>query len=167
MSRWGLADPPRDPFLYALDPETDGDNLTSEEIDALVQAVARTHVEQTALGLGLLKAFDAEVTPTARRRFRVADDQEKRSFAGAVITPFGPLDLDFDRARELADMFPDPDLVRFVGLEEGLFTNYLERQPLLPGQRQQIGDRSIVGTDGLVVAPIKQIIDLGFQTDQS
>ena len=167
MSRWGLADPPRDPFLYALDPETDGDKLTPEEIVALVQAVARTHVEQTALGLGLLKAFDEAVTPTARRRVRVADDQAKRSFAGVVITPFGPLDMDFDRAKELADMLPDPDLVRFVGLEEGLFANYLERQPLVPRQQQQIGDRSIVGTDGLVVAPIKQIIDLGFQTDPS
>lgn len=105
--------------------------------------------------------------PCRPRRFRVADDQEKRSFAGTVITPFGPLDLNFDRARELADLLPDPDLVRFVGLEEGLFANYLERQPLVPRQRQQIGDRSIVGTDGLVVAPIRQIIDLGFQTDQS
>ena len=107
------------------------------------------------------------VKPCRPRRFRVADDQEKRSFAGTVITPFGPLDLNFDRARELADLLPDPDLVRFVGLEEGLFANYLERQPLVPRQRQQIGDRSIVGTDGLVVAPIRQIIDLGFQTDQS
>ena len=51
------------------------------------------------------------------------------------------LDLNFDRARKLADLLPDPDLVRFVGLEEGLFANYLERQPLVPRQRQQIGDR--------------------------
>lgn len=167
MSRWGIATPPRDPFLYVLDPKTDGGQLTPEEVDALVEAVARTHIEQTALGLRLLKRIDGEVAPTARRLVRVVDDQEKRTFAGAVITPFGLLDLNLDRARELADLLPDPDLVRFVGLEESLFANYLAQQPLLPRQKQRIGDLSVVGSDGLVVAPIKQIIDLGFQDDQS
>lgn len=166
MSRWGLAYPPRAPFLYALDPETEGDKLTPEETDAIVQAVARTHVEQTALGLGLLKAVDDEVALAPRRRVRLAGDHEKRLFAGAVITPFGPLDLDFEQARELATLLPDPDLVRFVGLDEGLFDNYLQQQPLAPTERRRIGDLSVVGSDGLVVAPIKQIIDLGFQADQ-
>ena len=165
MSRWGLANPPRDPFLYALDPETDGEELTPEEIDALVQAVARTSVEQTALGLGLLTRSEGKIAPAPRRQVRVADDEEKRLFVGAVITPFGPLDLDFDQARELSGLLPDPDLVRFVGLEEGLFTEYLQQQPLLPRQRQKIGNFSLVGSDGLVVAPIKQIIDPGYQTN--
>jgi len=74
MSRWGLAAPARLPFLYALDPKTDGENLTSEEIDDLVQAVARTHVEQTALGLGLLNPIDDAVAPAPRRRIRPGID---------------------------------------------------------------------------------------------
>ena len=162
MSRWGTADPPREPFLYALDPETEGDKLSSDELDDLIQAVARTHVKQTAFGLGLLKTVEDDMKPIARRRVRVADDQEKRTFAGAIITPFGPLDLDFDRARELAALLPNPDMVRFIGLEDGLFDNFLAQESLVPGQRQQIGDHAIVGSDGLVVASIRQIIDLGF-----
>lgn len=167
MSRWGLANPPRSPFLYALDPETEGEKPTPEEIDELVQAVARTHIEQTALGLGLLKSTDDRVTVTPRRLVQVADDHVKRHFAGSIITPFGPLDLDFDQAKELSDLLPNPDLVRFVGLEESVFTDYLQGQRLAPRERQRIGDRSLVGRDGLVVAPVQQVIDLGFQTDQA
>lgn len=161
MSRWGLASPPRDPFLYALDPTADGEPPTLEEIEDLVQAVARTHVAQTALGLGLLTVFDGEMVPAPRRRVRVADDQEKRTFAGAVMTPFGPLDLDPDDAKGLTALLPDPNLVRFIGLEEGLFTSFLEGRSLVPRERQRIGEFSLVGRDGLVVSPISQIIDLG------
>lgn len=167
MSRWGVANPPRDPFLYALDPETEGKEPSPEEIEDLVQAVARTSIEQTALGLGLLKALDDKVTPIARRRVRVSADEEKRLFAGAVITPFGPLNLDLAQAGELSSLLPDPDLVRFIGLEESLLTDYLQGAPLLPRQGQRIGDDTLLGSDGLLVAPIKRIIDLGYDTDQS
>ena len=167
MSRWGLADPPRAPFLYALDPETEGEELTPEELEQLTQAVARTHITQTGLGLGLLKISDNDMVPTPRSRVRVADDQENQFFAGAVITPFGPLDLDIDRAKALSAFLPDPNLVRFVGLEEELFSRFLAGQTLAPRARQRIGNSSLVGRDGLVVAPINQIIDLGYQTGLS
>ncbi|RWA94493.1 hypothetical protein [Mesorhizobium sp.] len=166
MSRWGLANPPRDPFLYALDPETDGKRLTSGETEELVQAVARTHVRQIASGLGILGA-DKELTAVSRRA-RVADDAEKqRVFAGSVITPFGLLNLDFDRARELAALLPNPNMVRFVGLDEAVLTDYHQNQPLVPRHRQRIGDLSIVGSDGLVVAPIDRLTDMGPQAGQS
>jgi hypothetical protein len=97
----------------------------------------------------------------------VADDQEKRFFVGAAITPFGPLEIDFEQAKELSALLPDPDMVRFVGIEEDLFRDYLQEQPLVPRQRQRIGDLSLVGSDGLVVAPISQIIDFGFRADQA
>ncbi|MER8709745.1 hypothetical protein NKH49_30145 [Mesorhizobium sp. M1088] len=77
------------PFPLGPRPETDGENLNPEEIDELVQAVA----QQTAFGLGLLKAFDDDTAPVPRHCVRVADDQEKRFFGGAIITPFGPLDV--------------------------------------------------------------------------
>lgn len=167
MSRWGIAAPARDPYLYVLDPETEGEALTPEEVEQLVQAVARTHVAQTAVGLGLLKDSDEGMSPAPRRRVLVADDQEKRFFAGAIVTPFGPLDLDFDQAKALTALLPDPNLVRFVGLEESLFTSFLQGQPLVPSERQRIGDLSLVGQDGLVVAPVNQIIDLGYQGNLS
>lgn len=159
MSRWGLASPPRAPFLYALDPDTPGEKPTPEDVDDLVQAVARTHVAQTALGLGLLKPFDEKLAAAPRRGVRLAGDDAKRLFSGAVITPFGPLGIDLDQARALADLLPDPDLVRFVGMEETLLSDYLDHLPLAPRLGQRLGERSILGRDGLVVAPVKQIID--------
>jgi hypothetical protein len=166
MSRWGLAAPPRAPFLYALDPKTDGDELTDDERDDLIQAVARTHVEQTALGLGLLKQADDETLSSApRSRVRVADDPEKRLFTGAVISPFGFLDLDLAQAKSLSALLPDPKMLRFVGIEQGLFESFLQGQPLQPRQRQRIGDRAVLGSDGLVVAPVEQAVDLGLQAD--
>jgi hypothetical protein len=158
MSRWGLAGPYRDPFLYVLDPETEGKPPTPEEIQELVQAVARTHVEQTALGLGLLKLREDIMIVQPHRRVRVRGDVQERNFSGAVIRPFGPLDFDLDQANELSMLLPDPGLVRFVGLEEESFTSYLQEQALVPRQHERIGDLSLVGRDGLVVAPISQII---------
>ncbi|SEJ82171.1 hypothetical protein SAMN05518849_114133 [Sphingobium sp. AP50] len=167
MSRWGLADPPRDPFLYALDPETEGDKPTPEEHDDLVQAVARVHVAQTAQGLGLLKMSDDGLIPVARSRMRIVTDEEKRSFSGSVISPFGLLDVDLDTARTLAASLPQPGLVRFVGLDEGVFQSYLEGSPIKPRERERIGDLSVLGRDGLIVAPIEQVINLNGQAEQS
>lgn len=159
MSRWGLADPPRDPFLYVLDPETEGETPMSGELDELVQAVARAHVKQTVHGLGLLTNSDDLIDPARRRGVRLAEDVEGRRFVGSFITPFGPINLDIDRAKQLASLLPDPSLVRFVGLNENVLNAYLEEQPLAPGERQRIGDRSLVGPDGLVVAQIQQVME--------
>lgn len=167
MSRWGVAQPARDPYLYALDPETEGMEPSPQETEELVQAVARTSIEQTALGLGLLKVTDDNVVPTVRRRIRVVADDEERIFTGVIITPFGPVSIDPAQAGELSKLLPDPDLVRFIGLEESLFTHYLQGAPLLPRKRQLIGNDSLIGCDGLLVASITRVIDLGYQTDQS
>ena len=50
-------------------------------------------------------------------------------------------------------------------LEEQLFSDYLQGQALAPRQRRRIGDLSLVGSDGLIVAPIKQINDQGGQSE--
>jgi hypothetical protein len=52
MSRWGIEDPPREPYLFVFDPETLGEPLREDEISGLVQEVAREHVRQTLEGLG-------------------------------------------------------------------------------------------------------------------
>lgn len=166
MSRWGLSNPPRDPFLYALDPETEGETITPEEVAELVQAVARTHVEQTAAGLGLLKTFDDKIAVAPHRRIAVVGDQEKRRFAGAFITPFGPVDLSLDQAKELSTMLPNRNLLRFVGLEENLIADYLQGQAITARERRRIGEHSLLGRDGLVLAPVGQIIDLGHESAQ-
>jgi len=101
---------------------------------------------------------------TPRRRVRVQGDDQDRHFSGMVITPYGPLDLDFDQANELSKLLPEPDLVRFVGIDEELFSRYLQGQPLLPRQEGSIGDLSLVGKDGLLIAPVSRIRDGGIQS---
>lgn len=166
MSRWGISNPPRDPFLYVLDPTTDGEDPTGEEIEDLVQAVARTHVEQTGLGLGLLEILDDEIVVRPRRRVRVVNDPEKRFFVGAIMSPFGPLELGFDQAKELSTLLPNPDLVRFVGLDESLLADYLQRSAIAPRLPQRIDEQAHVGPDGLLIAPVQNIIEFGYPSDQ-
>jgi hypothetical protein len=98
---------------------------------------------------------------------RIENDQEKRYFSGAVITPFGALNVGLDQARELASLLPNPKLVRFVGLEEEILTDFLQGRPLVERQWQQIGDGSFVGSDGLVISPVDQLTDLGDVADQA
>lgn len=44
MSRWGVEIPPRDAFLYVLDPDTHGEPPSPHERDDMVQDIARAHV---------------------------------------------------------------------------------------------------------------------------
>jgi hypothetical protein len=164
MSRWGVAALPREPFLYALDPETEGEAPTPDEVEELVQAVARTHIAQTAAGLGLLYPDqDPSSKRPTHRGIGIRDDPEKRLFAGMVVTPFGPLALDLVQARELSKQLPDPSLLRFIGLEEELLSAFLQDQTLVPRPRSRISDHALVGPDGLVVAPVSEIVDQTFQ----
>jgi len=154
MSRWGTANPVRDPFMYVLDPKTDGEPLSADEIEELSQAVARKSVEQTALGLRLLQGKGAEIVPTPRHKIRIVGDDEKRDFSGSVVSPFGILDMGLDQAMELALRMPNPEAVRFVGLEDEVLTNYLEGRHLKELPRRKLNDGTVVGSDGLVVVPI-------------
>ncbi len=160
MSRWGTSSPARSPFLFALDPDTEGEPLTADEINDLVQAVARKHIEQISIGLGLLRRTDPNTTvPTSARRVRVANDSQDRQFAGTVLTPFGALDLPLDRVSELTKLLPNPDLVRFVGLENSMFSAYLQGGDLKPRNREQLGESSSIGGDGLLMASISDLIE--------
>ena len=160
MSRWGVAATARAPFLYALDPETGGEPYSDEEKADLIEAIARKHVEQIATGLGILKLDgDGAHKAPSGRRVRLAGDAAKRQFTGAIITPFGRIDATQEQAQELAALLPDPDMIRYVGLDEQILTAYLQGQPLVSRIPERIGDLAMLGADGLVVAPVTQIID--------
>ena len=166
MSRWGLATPFRAPFLYALDPETEGEALSDDENDHLIQAVARTHLAQTAEGLGLIKTDlddESKIVAAPRRRVRVGDDPSGRHFLGGFVTPFGLLDLNLDQAKALAGQLPDPRLVQFVGLEESLFRALIQSERIDPLQATQIGQAARLGADGLAVAAVSEIVDEGYK----
>ncbi len=161
MSRWGLTAPPKDPFLYVLDPETEGEALTSNETKELVQAIARTHVQQTAQGLGFVNDAGELLAEPKGRRINLVEDKRARTFIGVVMTPFGPLDIDLDRASALAAFLDDPELITFIGLEEELVSDFSQRSHVVPRQQHSIDNRLIVGHDGLIIAPIKHVIDRG------
>jgi len=142
--------------MYVLDPKTDGEPLSSDEIEELSQAVARKSVEQTALGLRLIREKGTEIIPAPRQRVTISGDSEKRGFAGAILSPFGILDVGLDQAVELAARIPNPNAIRFVGLEEEVLATYLEGRELKPAPRRKVNDNTVVGPDGFVVAPVTE-----------
>lgn len=160
MSRWGLTSPPRAPYLFALDPDTDGEPLQPAEAEELVELVARGHVEQLASGLGLLKASEQGFIRTTRLRVRLGD-HPGGVYAGVVVSPFGVLNIDVAAARQVAAHLPDPEVVQFLGLEERVLDDYLAGRPISPVKRRALGERTTIGNDGLMLASIKQTVELG------
>lgn len=164
MSRWGTASPLRHPYLYALDPNTDGEPLTSEERGTLEQLVARRHVELLAIGLGIVdpKALQdpkIDSPSVSGRRFVASSMDLPGEFVGTVFSPFGPVDMDLQQARALSKQLPDPRMLQFVGIEEKVLKAYLTNSPLTPVTRERRRDTVVLGSDGLIIAPISQLSD--------
>jgi hypothetical protein len=167
MSRWGVASPAREPYLFALDPKTDGEPLSPDGAKTLEQAIARVHVEQIARGLGLVPRTSgaeqdpgyAPFEPAAPRvwpvRFQSGEDD--RTFLGRFVTPFGPLDIDPKQAKALSENLPNPAMLRFVGLDADILARYRDNAFLPARQRVRIGEAALIGADGLAIAPMNQI----------
>jgi hypothetical protein len=106
MSRWGVEDPKRDAFQYVLDPQTDGEPLSTDEREEIVQDVARVHVAQTLEGMGytdLAAEFGStDIAAPARPRQTASieiEDEHPRIYLGAAIGPFGLLPMSLDEAK--------------------------------------------------------------------
>jgi hypothetical protein len=169
MSRWGVASPARAPYLYALDPETDGESLSPGSAEALAQTIARTHIKQLARGLGVSLIDEsgtssAQDAPDARGlrtwAVRLHEDEKSPDFFGRFMSPFGPVDLDPQQAKSLSLMLPDPNLLRFVGLSGDVLDSYRSNSRIEARPRYLIRDTAVVGPDGLVVAPVEQILEI-------
>lgn len=171
MSRWGVTTPPRAPYLYALDPETDGGRLSPNEAKALEQAIARVHIEQIACGLGLLPPSET-TTPNGKRpsdtvgsrgvrtwAVRLANGATSPHFLGRFMTPFGLLDIDPQQAKALSLLLPDHNTLRFVGIDANVFNMYRGNKRIEARPRYRIGDAAVVGPDGLVIAPLTQVVE--------
>ncbi len=164
MSRWGTANPPRDPYLYALDPDTDGEALSASEKDELEQVVARRHVELLAIGLGIVEQEEIENpeidSPTLKgRHFAASSADVPGEFRGMVFSPFGRLDLDLQQAQALSAGLPDPRMLQFVGIDEKVLKAYLSKGRLAPLAAKRAREKIVLGTDGLIVAPISRLSD--------
>lgn len=159
MSRWGVMSPPRDPFLFALDPNTEGEPMLSPDTEELIALVARGHVEQLATGLGLLEPSKGELSPKSHLSIRLGHDDPKGVYAGVFIGPLGVLNTSLEGAREIAALLPNPDSVKFLGLDERVLDDYVSGRPISPTERRHLGDQATIGDDGLVLAPIRQVLE--------
>jgi hypothetical protein len=165
MSRWGIEDPPREPYLFVLDPETHGEPLGEDEIPGLVQEVAREHVRQTLEGLGYgdLIADPNKVGPTnpTRERQEVVlhlPEEEGKRFIGAVASPFGLLPLTVNEAQIVMAAQPPSTALRmlFVGFDLGVVARLIEGETVNPRVMRQADDGTRIGSDGLLIAPLSR-----------
>ncbi|RYD68645.1 MAG: hypothetical protein EOP84_29870 [Verrucomicrobiaceae bacterium] len=158
MSRWGTSVPAKTPLLYVLDPKTDGEELSSDDADDLAQAIARTNVQQTAEGLGLLDS-SIPMLRDMTRSARVVGDVQKRRFTGLLMTPMGPLNVDVEEARQLAARLPDASSIRFIGLPVELLDVFHDGRRIPNFSPGRLGQSASQGGDGLLSAPVMDIDD--------
>jgi hypothetical protein len=122
MSRWGVEIPPRDAFVYVLDPETQGEPPSVHERDEMVQDVARAHVGHLLAGMGfsemasqLLTEHVAGLDRAQEGAFLEADGETSATYLGVPVGPLGVLPLSVAQARALVTTMPGE--IRFVGID--------------------------------------------------
>jgi hypothetical protein len=166
MSRWGVESPAREPFLFALDPETEGEPLSQEEVTEVVQDIARVHVRLTLEGLGypdlLRDPSDHTIARPSRQRDAVVlhvDGEQNSRFLGAVASPYGLLSLTVSQAQTLISSLPTDVALQlfFVGYDLDIVDRLLQNQAVAPRHVRQMDDGTRVGPDGLLVAPLSQV----------
>ncbi|WP_050420530.1 hypothetical protein [Bradyrhizobium tropiciagri] len=161
MSRWGVEIPPRDAFIYVLDPDTPGDPPSAHERDDMVQDIARAHVAYLLAGMGfsemasqLLAEHVAGGNRAPEGAFLGSDGEASATFLGVPVGPLGVLPFPLDRARTLAQTMPDS--IRFVGVDADVIRRALAGQRLDARARRSEGPVQI-GADGLLYAPIDRV----------
>jgi hypothetical protein len=163
MSRWGVEDPKRDAFQYVLDPQTDGEPLSTDEREEIVQDVARVHVAQTLEGMGytdLAAEFGStDIAAPARPRQTASieiEGEHPRIYLGAAVGPFGLLPMSLDEAKLTAETLPAAVArqIRFVGMDIETIQRLRDHSALKPRVVRGSADGTSVGPDGFVFAPI-------------
>jgi len=162
MSRWGVEAPARDAFLYALDPETVGEPLSEKDSARLVKRTARMHARRTLEGLGYDELSKSALVQPSDRRQAVEfalGDEGSRQFIGAVASPFGLLPLSVSQAQDLQSSLPTDVTNRFffVGLDFEVVDDLLSGRVLRTSEFRRSDDRTRIGPDGLIVAPISRV----------
>jgi len=167
MSRWGIENPMRDAFLFALDPETEGEPFSHEEQREAERDVARMQILQILEGLGYLdlvgheREFQTPTTPVPRRAAGVElEGESKKTFLGAVASPFGILPVSIEEARNLSLSLPGAiaDKFRFVGLDTDVVLSMRSHQAIEPRSPRVEEDGTTIGPDGLLFAPLGRVV---------
>lgn len=161
MSRWGVEIPPRDSFLYVLDPDTHGERPSSHERDEMVQDIARAHIAHLLAGMGytgMASQLSAEQIPGVSRplegAFLGSDGEGSATYLGVPVGPLGVLPFPISQARTLDLTIPNS--IRFVGVDADIVRKALAAQRLDARARRSDGPVQI-GGDGLLYAPIERV----------
>jgi hypothetical protein len=161
MSRWGVEIPPRDAFLYVLDPDTQGEPPSAHERDEMVQDVARAHVGYLLAGMGfseLASQLLAEHVPGLNRAQEGAslelDGETNPTYLGVPVGPLGVLPLSIAQARALAQTMSVP--IGFAGIDADIIRSVLADHRVESRARRSEGPVQI-GADGFLYAPIDRI----------
>jgi hypothetical protein len=161
MSRWGVEIPPRDAFLYVLDPDTHGEPPSAHERDDMVQDIARAHVGYLLAGMGfseiasqLLAEHVAGGNRPLEGAFLGSDGEDSATYLGVPVGPLGVLPFPLGQAQTLAQAMPNS--IRFVGVDADVIRRALAGQRLDARARRSDGPVQI-GGDGLLYAPIDRV----------
>lgn len=161
MSRWGVEIPPRDAFLYVLDPDTHGEPPSAHERDDMVQDIARAHVAHLLAGMGfseMASQLSAEHVSGGNRplegAFLGSDGEDSATYLGVPVGPLGVLPFPIGQARTLDQTIPIS--IRFVGVDADVIRRALAGQRLDARARRSDGPVQI-GGDGLLYAPIDRV----------
>jgi hypothetical protein len=166
MSRWGVEEPDRDAFQYVLDPSTEGEPLSDDDREHLVQDVARLHVAQTLDGMGYpdlagefgVAAFEEPVRPRQTATLEIEGEAPVK-YLGAVVGPLGILPMTLDQAIAATAAMPVElaRQIRFVGMQIDDIQRLRDQSPLEPRLPRETVDGTSVGPDGLVFAPLERV----------
>ncbi|WP_439364229.1 hypothetical protein ACNJYD_30790 [Bradyrhizobium sp. DASA03005] len=161
MSRWGAELPPRDAFLFALDPETRGQPPSNQDRDEMIQDVARSHVGHLLAGMGYGELASTllvgQVSDAGRPQEGASldlDGEAETTYLGVPVGPSGILPVSIRTARRLEqDM---PGAIKFLGIDTEVIKGMLTGHLAQPRVHRSSGDIQI-GADSSVYAPIKRV----------
>ncbi len=166
LSRWGREATGHPPHLCVLDPWTEGDRASPDDIELIYRAVAGEHTALLLKGLGYT-ALAARVAPvdgvstppSDEQRVAVTVGDDERVFQGSVVGPTGRLVGEPDALKAAIATLPAALAAQFffVGIRES------ELQAALQGRfderksRESIGSQGIVERDGTMIVPLSEV----------
>jgi hypothetical protein len=158
LNRWSFQLSDKEPFLFVVDPETEGDPLTSDELPPLIRAVAREHVGGLFRGLRL---FDVANTIP----FEAGPYRESASLMSSLSAPHVVVSIAaLHGVQAIGRLFrsnPGDPIARlfgeeiFVGVQSDIFEDLRVDSETLPmvAEPQYLPSEGVVrGPDGFIVA---------------
>ncbi|MBX5160809.1 MULTISPECIES: hypothetical protein [Rhizobium] len=161
MSRWGVESPARRAYHCVLDPDTEGEPLSGEELEEAIQDVARSHVALLLDGLGRPDLVDKRASPgfSPQQVSATIEGLGERTFIGGIVNNFGFLPMSIDDARAVQASLPERlrPTVRFLGLETDVVEQYRSGSVIKAQPFRIDASGPSLSSDGMMLAPLERI----------